>query len=223
MSDRESRSIFFAWIGSLFLGLLGAIAGGALAIIALVLKPVEVVKQLPNEPDRPKGQVYYVAGERDSVRGKMWSLKRRNLMQGRAGVVTFTEEELNAWLGSTLRTSTPRNPKDPQPNVVAEGLNFRVVEDRLQVGLPIKFNYVEPPIPVVAQAVGEVVPSDSRWYFKPQEVWIGSLPAHRIPGVIDAIVAKELDESWVPPAGLEAWQRVAEVSIQDRLISVRVE
>jgi hypothetical protein len=221
LAKRESRANLVSWISSLFFALLGAMVGGGLALLSLVAKPVEVLKKLPD--DAASREVFYLPGERDSTRGKLWSLKRRTLLQGQSGVVSLNEEELNGWFSTVARSDTPRDPKAPPPTWVFEGLNFRVTENMLQVGLPITFNGFSDPMKIIVQCRGQVVPGTGRWYYRPSEFWVGSLPVHRLPGAIDYLVARELDESWVPLEALEAWKRVAEVSVGDKVVQVRMQ
>ncbi|WP_404425770.1 hypothetical protein [Nibricoccus sp. IMCC34717] len=221
LAKRESRANLVSWISSLFFAAVGVSVGGGLALFSLVAKPVEVLKKLPD--DAASRGTFYVPGERDATRGKLWSLKRRTLLQGQSGVVSLSEEELNSWFASVARTDTPRDPKAPPPTWVLDGLNFRVTEGMLQVGLPITFNGLSEPMKIIVQSRGQVVPGAGRWYYRPTEFWVGSLPLHRLPGAIEYVVTRELDEAWVPAEALEAWKRVAEVSVGDKVVQVRMQ
>lgn len=210
-------------MGRLIIAAIGVAGGASLAVLSLAAKPVEVLKKAPTAEEIASGKVLYQAGERDGNRGRGWSAKRKAIFGGQPGVYTFTEEELNAWFSGALRTPPPANPKAPKPDVVGEGINFRVADGLVQLGLPVQLNYFAEPMRVIVQAKGVFSSVEGRWCFEPREIWIGSLPAHRLPGFVSYVMSRQLDETWVPADALAAWKRVGEMAIDDRAILVRVD
>ena len=82
---------------------LGLVAGVALAVVYLVFKPVEAVKETPKEP--VKGVVYHLPGRTDGAKARAWQAKVAAFNAG--GTVVATEEELNAWARSLAEGGAP--------------------------------------------------------------------------------------------------------------------
>src|SRR5215217_2054823 len=81
--------------------LLSVILGIVLAALHLVFKPVEIVKAGTEPPaEHDAGAVYFVEGAINSSKSRQWMRKRQMLADGAAVDVSFSEEELNAWMAS---------------------------------------------------------------------------------------------------------------------------
>src|SRR5882724_8414285 len=145
-------SLFEVTLGALLSVLLGAVV----AVLFLILKPVEVVKVLPKEDERVQGAVYFVEGSKDFGRGKQWMRKRQMMLDGTPGTISLTEDELNSWFSSDSAQKgakppaakpapkPPAKPGQPAAPAAAEEvpadlvtwseLNFRMHDGSLQVG-----------------------------------------------------------------------------------------
>ncbi len=223
---RPKRSSFWLWMQSLLAAALAMVLGAVLGGLTLVTKPVEVVRKAPNLAEWDPDQVFFQPGERDSNRGRLWSQKRRMLVQKVGGAVSFTEHELNQWLGG--RGTTPRiKPKPgeaapPMDTFTHDGWNFRVADGVLQVGLPGQLNLFSDPIPVVFQARGGFAKENERWVFAANEVWLGSLPLHRFPGMLEQFRLWQAEPSRWPEEVNEVWGRVASATVTDRTVELQM-
>jgi hypothetical protein len=103
MRNRKlERALYGPTIYEITLGLFLSIALGAgLAIVFLIFKPAEVVKEIPKADERVQGMTYYVAGSVDYAKGKQWMRKRQMLIDSTPGEVALTEDDLNVWFMSS--------------------------------------------------------------------------------------------------------------------------
>ena len=89
--------------GEVILGaILSVVLGGALGALALVLRPIAQVKELPKEP--VKGMVYLLEGSHDTAKSRQAAAKRKSFVGGQS--VTVTEDEINSFL-KPLPLATP--------------------------------------------------------------------------------------------------------------------
>jgi hypothetical protein len=224
-------SLFEVTLGAVLSILLGA----ALAALFLILKPVVVAPELPKEEERVAGAVYFLQGRTDATRGKQWQAKRQRLAEGTPGEVAFTEEELNAWLAADAPkpATAPKKaapapkpgakapePEVPEELVTAEPLNVRIRDGVFQVGLPASLNVVVTSLPVVVQARGGFEKSGESWSFRPSELYVGSLPLHRIPGVSEFAVRKFMRSGPFPE---DTWKSVADLKVEDKQLKITLQ
>ena len=81
--------------GEVILGaILSVVLGAVLGAVALVLRPVAQVKELPKE--QVKGMVYVLEGSRDSKKASQATAKRKAFVGGQS--VSVTEDEINSFL-----------------------------------------------------------------------------------------------------------------------------
>ena len=83
-----------SWAEVILGAALSAVLGGALGILALVFKPVSVVKDEPKE--RAAGVTYFVEGSRDTAKAKLAAAKRKAFAQGSSGTFSIIEDELRS-------------------------------------------------------------------------------------------------------------------------------
>lgn len=197
------------------------LAGGALALACLVLKPVKIIPPGAPPPAQAAapGDVVCVQGGRDRARGAPWPRKRAALLSAKPGVITLTEDELNAWFAASTHTRASRQ------------INFRIAGGLLQVSAPVT---VRPAasggITVTAQLRGgfeRVAPNPDTGMpavvmFAPVEAYIGSLPVHRIPGGVDALMEKLLSSQTLPGEAIEAWRKIESVTVGERELCVTI-
>ena len=191
--------------------LLSVLAGALLGALFLVFKPVEMAKELPAEPEF--GTVYYVEGSANGTRGRQYMRKRQLFLEGGSSdVISLTEDELNAWIASSRA-----NPDAQSASGILrpQSINFRVRGDQMQIGLPCNLTLLGLNRRIVVQARGDFARSGERFVFSPEEMYLGSLPTHRVPGLTSLVSRGLLAAQDVPPETSAAWQRLERVSIEN--------
>jgi len=195
--------------------LLSLVLGVLLAALHLVFKPVEVVKKAEEAVEVKN--VYFVEGAVNSSKSRQWTRKRQMLTEGAAVDVVFNEEELNAWMA----TATPK-PAAPAPGatlaqpamIQPERINFRIQEGVLQVGLLGKLSALGYERELVVQTRGAFAPGAEGFVFVPAEFYVGSLPAHAIPGLTDFLI-KRLGGAQELPEDIKAtWKKLTLVAVE---------
>lgn len=163
---------------SLFLGVL-------LAVVALVFKPVEVVKSQPKEPIQ--GTIYYVPGETGRAGAKTWATKGAAMVAGEAGTYLLSEADLNGW--ASARFEQAAAPEGTPLALVAGVPNFRLNGDELQAGAQNKLVWMGGELPLVLQVAGGFEQSGTGgWAFVPKSGYLGSFPLHKAPGAMAAVL-----------------------------------
>jgi hypothetical protein len=228
---------------------LGAILGLILGVLAagvyLVFKPVETVKQMPKEISR--STVYFLPGSDSSTKGKTWSAKYKQFIAGAAFQVS--EDELNAW--ATAGGAPPPPPKPaakpaekgkppakpaeaPKAEEKAEAApatgflipstpNFRVVGDKLQIGMKCTLNYFGLTHDVVLLATGDFRKSGDQVVFVPTTVHFGSCPLHMLPAASNALAGYLLSKQKFTDEMRLAWTKLTAVTIEGGLVKFAVE
>jgi hypothetical protein len=209
--------------------ILGLLLGVVVAGVYLVFKPVETVKQMPKEISR--STVYYMTGSDSSTKGKTWSAKYKQFVAGKA--VQFSEDELNAWsaAGGTAPKSAKaaEAPKADDKAAPAAGFitpaapNFRVVGDKLQIGLKCTLNYFGLTYEVVVQATSDFRKSGDQVVFVPATVHFGSCPLHMLPAAAGALVNYLQSKQKFSDEMSLAWTKLTAVTIEGGLLKLAVE
>lgn len=230
-------SLFEVTIGAWLSVILGAFLGFAF----LVLKPAIVVKELPKEEDRVQDAIYFKEGTTDAVRGRQWMKKRQLLLDGTPGEITFSEEELNAWLSSGApkkekkpapRPVTPAKPGSPPPApetpipselLTLDAPNVRIRDSVFQIGFPGSLNLVTFSLPVIVQAQGDFEKMDEVWVFKPTSLYMGSMPLHRIPGLTDLLVKRITTSVLAQEDTASIWKKISQVVVDGRVLRVTLQ
>jgi hypothetical protein len=159
--------------------LLSLILGIFLGLLHLTMKPVLVVKALP--ADTIRGQVYFIEGTNSSGKSRQWTRKRQMLAEGGPIDIVFNQDELNAWISSVLPNMVAR-PGAPQESISMTTPNFRIHDDKLQFGVALKISFFGVEIPTAVQVRGHFVQSENGPQYIAEELFLGSLPFHKIPG-----------------------------------------
>ena len=183
--------------------------GMVLAGLYLVLKPVSVVDKLPAADKREDGMVYYVQGEKGSGESGQLLRKQQLFLEGRS--VILTEAELNTWMASS--NSAPKKPTDPKAPAANE-LNFHLDRGVLQIGLPYTLDLLGLGGAVIIQMQGAFAKEGDEFVYEPSTIYIGSLPAQRIPILLTLLKRKLYSAQELPEDLAAAWKKLANVSIE---------
>ena len=197
--------------------LLSALLGAFLALLYLAWKPTETVTQLPEQPEART--VYYQPGTANAGKGRQYLRKRQMLLEGGASeVLTLSEDELNAWIASSRANPNAGTGSDGGI-FTPQTINFRIRDGQLQLGLPGELNLFGMKRAVVVQARGGFEKDGDRFVFAPDELYLGSLAAHRVPGLSRFIMGSMLSGQTVPEELRTAWKRLERVEVQgDQLV-----
>lgn len=229
-------SLFEVTLGAALSVLLGAVG----AVAYLVFKPVETVKALPKEEERIAGQVYFIEGSKETGKAKQWRTKRKQLAEGVPGEISFIEDELNAWFAPDVVAApkpakpAPGKPGAPvveEPVVIPDELvtfshpSFRIADNAMEVSGSVVFNplaMVTLNVPVIVQASGGFEKQGDQFVYVPKTLMVGSLALHRVPGATDYLIKKAMETQALPEAGLAAWKKVENVTVDGRVLKVVV-
>jgi hypothetical protein len=209
--------------------LLGFIVGVVAACLYLVfLKPVQQVKEMPKADKIVAGVVYYLPGAENAGKGRNWSGKQRTLIAG--GEAILLEEELNAWSASLAASPPPAKnqpaakPAEAAPSpgfLTASAPNFRIVGDKLQVGFKCTLNVFGLfSQEVIVLAVGDFAKNGDALAFRPQTLYLGSCPLHKLPATSAPVVARVLASQKVSDEIRTMWAKVTSISIGDGRLKI---
>ena len=221
--NKVDRALYGPSLTEVILGATLSVAFGAvLGVALLVLKPVEVVKEIPK--NAPADAVYYVAGPRGASNTATLQAKRKLLVAGNS--VTVTQEELNALANAERPSMSVRPPKPAAPGAPAPAPapsdtftsgtpNLRIYNGELQVALPVKISLAGFDSDVTVQTRGTFAKHDTGFVYEPSKVLIGSCPVGRIPGMTGWVVGKFLLSKPFPADLVTAWEKLSNVEIID--------
>ena len=205
--------------------------GVVLASIYLVFKPVEAVKELPKDP--VLGGVYFIQGSTDTGKARQWQRKRQMLSEGGTAEISFSEEELNAWIASVVPQNAPKpkvapaakpDPKAPAtaevngPLVVMDRPNFRIHDNALQVGVPMTVNVLGLTLPVIFQTRGHFSKGPNGYVFEADELFVGSLPTQCVPRLKEWIVQRVTSAQEIPEDLRTAWSKLSLVAVEGNVL-----
>jgi hypothetical protein len=191
--------------------LLSLTLGVVLAALHLVFKPVEVVTKPADATE--VGVVYLVEGASSSSKARQWTRKRQMLSDGGPVEVVLVEEELNAWIAGAGPKPAGATP-DKAAIIAPERINFRIQESLLQVGVVGKLTAFGIEHEMVVQTRGAFAPGQDGFVFEPKELFIGSLPAHMVPG-LSGFFLKRLAASQELPEDIQAmWKKLTLVAVE---------
>lgn len=199
--------------------LLSLMLGVSLAALYLIFKPVEIVAKPPEAP--APGQVYFVEGAANGGKARQWTRKRQILAEGAPADLTFSEEELNAWISS----ATPQKNSKAEAEALAaanffvpERVNFRIQQGVLQMGLVGKFSIFGFEPPLVIQTRGTFEQGASGFSFSAKELYIGSLPTHVVPNLTPWLMNRVFAAQQVPEDLKASWQKLRLVAIEGNVL-----
>ena len=200
--------------------ILGLIAGVLVACVYLVFKPVPTVRELPK--DHPRGMVYYIPGANGNSRGAGWFAKQKLFLSGKT--VQLVEDELNGWVAGTVKLDAPPAPAANSKAPAAAGAsnaiftpskpNFKIADDKLQIGTTCTLNWYGMMTDVVLQSKGTFTKDGDHFVYKPETLYLGSCPLHLLPGVSNLLMSHVLAAGKVPDEFRDAWYKLNDVEIR---------
>jgi hypothetical protein len=241
MKDKKlERALYGPGLFEVTLGAVLSIALGAVAGVAYLLyKPVETVKTLPKEAERIPGQIYFVEGSKETGKAKQWRTKRKQLAESVPGEIAFIEDELNAWFAPEAPAAKPAAkpvpgapPEPPAEVPIPDELvtwshpSFRIADNAVQVSGTATFNplhMLSLNVPLIVQASGGFEKVGDEFVYAPKTLFVGSLPVHRIPGATRYLMERARASQALPEQGMEAWKKVASVTVDGRVLKVTIQ
>jgi hypothetical protein len=218
-----------SWTEVILGAVLSFALGITLAIVFLILKPVAVVKELPKEDKIVRNMEYFIQGSRDSAKGKGVDAKIKQLTEGKS--VTLTEDELNSLFGGKATAPAPA-PKAPAKAVAKAGEppamtatsapNFRIVGDKLQIGLPTTIDMLGINQSLVVVATGSFSNNGGKVSYDISDFRVGSLPASRLPYIQGAVTKKILTAQNFPEELTNIWGKLASITIEGNALKLNM-
>ncbi|HVZ63051.1 MAG TPA: hypothetical protein VG936_00575 [Lacunisphaera sp.] len=248
MADKKlEKALYGPSVTEVALGaVLGLICGVLVACLYLVFKPVQQVKVLPKEPSR--SVVYYIPGSESTAKSRTWQAKQKQLIAGTN--VTVVEDELNAWAASLAVPPAPKAatpppkgkdkakpgekpkeeaPKDdaakppPEGFVIPGTLNFKIVDNEVQVGLKCTLNWYGMTYDTTVLAMGTFVQSGDSFVFKPGKLYLGSCPLHLLPAIPGLLVSSITSKVKVPDDLRIALTKLKSVTVEKGAMTLAVQ
>ncbi len=198
-----------SWTEVILGAILSTLLGVALAAVFLVLKPVETVRELPEEPEA--NVAYFLEGTRDANRARQATAKQRTFLEG--GTVVLNEDELNVL--ASPATPPKKAEAVPEQMLTAGSPNFRVRESVMQIGVPVRVSVAGIDRRVIVQARGGFEKRGEVFVFSPDELYFGSCPMHRVPVVAGWVMNKFVSGASLPEELAAAWRNVSDVKVED--------
>jgi hypothetical protein len=207
------------FIGLMLGVILSLILGISLAVVHLVLQPLEVVKVLPKE--QIEGVRYYVEGPTSA--GRAWKRKLDVLIDGESGWFSMTEADLNAWSADSFKTEKyDENARAASFMLISSPPNFRIVGGELQMGLVNEINYYGESIPLVLQVRGRFVREGQEWRYEPSEAYFGGFSLLKIPLLYELLRAR-LSTDFVLPVEIKTLlTRASEFTLTENSLRARM-
>ena len=244
VSSKIERAKYGPGMFEVFFGvLLSLLLGAVVAVVYLALQPVQV--GAPDPKVEPVGPVTYIQGTKDGDRGKQWLRKKQLFTEGTS--VEVNEDELNAWItaGTTpeppkaadAKKPTPAAPAKPAappapPAPAAPALyggflqlgtpNFRIANGVLQIGseCELDLDMIGVKRPIILQASGRIVKNEGKWVFVPDQLYAGSCPIHKLPGVATFVFDRLFANDKVPEDIAAAWKKLTRVAIEGNSLTL---
>jgi hypothetical protein len=217
-----------SWTEVIFGAILSFALGIVLAIVFLILKPVAVVREMPKEDKIVRNMFYFIQGSKDSSKGKGIDAKLKDLAAGKS--VTVTEDELNSLFAG--KATPPPAPKagakgpakaDQPPSMpAASGPNFRIVDGKLQIGLPTTIDLLGINQSLVVVATGHFGNEGGKVSYEIDDFRVGSLPASRLPYIQGAVVNKVLAAQNFPEELTGIWNKLASITIEENTLKLNM-
>ena len=239
-NDKINKALYGPSMLEVVLGaLLGLLVGVVAASVYLVFKPVQLVKEMPKEPSR--SMVYFLPGSESNAKSKGWQAKQKQFLAGAR--IQLVEDELNAWVASLASPPSapaakpakpadkpkpgvkPDEPKGPVPDgfVIPAKPNYRIIGDKLQIGVKCTLNWYGLMTDVTVQATGGFRKDGDHFVFAPDTVYLGSCPLHMLPWASPPLVAHIIANEKVPDEISAAWAKLNQVTIEGGTLKLAVQ
>ncbi|MEO6993389.1 MAG: hypothetical protein ABI273_07155 [Lacunisphaera sp.] len=223
MAHKIEKALYGPSLTEVVLGaILGLLAGVLVACVYLVFKPVLTVRELPK--DQPRGMVYYIPGANGNSRGSGWFAKQKLFLAGKS--VQLVADELNGWVEGTVKLDAPpaaaptTNAKTPAPAGASNAIftpskpNFKIANDKLQIGMMCTLNWYGMMTNVVLQSTGTFTKDGDHYVYKPDTLYLGSCPLHLLPGVAGFLMSHIISTGKVPDEFRDAWYKLNDVEVR---------
>ena len=219
-----------SWTEVILGAALSVVLGGALGAVALVFKPVVVVKDTPKEP--APGVTYFIEGTRDSNKAKQAAAKRKAFAQGTSGTFSVLEDDLNSLAGPATPAAAPvAKPKPgdkaapaaaapPAEMFTAGTPNFRIRAGVVQIGFPVTISALGTETKVIVQASGTFAKQGDAFAFEPTSLLVGSCPVQRLPYASSYVTKKFLASQKVAEDIAAAWPKVVGVAVDGNTLKL---
>jgi len=217
MNKKVMRAMYGPSLLEVVLGAILSLAVGVvLAALYLILKPVKAVNELPPPDKQVQDMVYYVQGAKSY--GQNQVLRKRQLfVEGSS--IELTEDELNAWMGANSPPPPKKPASDNTVSLTAE-LNFRIRDGMMQIGLPCTLNMLGMTESVIIQMKGGFRKEGDTFVYEPSELYIGSLPAQRLPVLPVLLLKKIYAAEQLPDDLVAAWKKLENVTIEGNTLKL---
>lgn len=218
----------------LVLGLLAALGGAILGFMSLVTQPVTELRSAPEELD--PASVYYIKGPNSN--SSRWRTVRAEIFKGSAGKLEVSDGDLNSWASAMFTPSqlkpvaavdgesTPSAPSLFGLKMSVSGVNFRIVDDELQMAAYLEFPSLAPGKRIAYQALGSFQTGSKGPRFKARKITLGRASLSSVP-VVGGIVNRRLVSQFeVAPewgALAEVWADVAAIDISEGVATFTIE
>jgi hypothetical protein len=228
MSNKTGRAMQGpSWIEVILGAVLSLGLGAVLGLALLVLRPATAVKEAPKEPQ--KNVVYYIEGSKDASKARQALEKRKAFVAGQS--VSVGEEEINTLIapvappaGQPGKGKDGKEAKDAKAAPPADGTfavgtpNVRIRDGRVQVGVPVTVSLID--LQLLAVARGGLANEGGTFVFQPDELYLGSLPLHRLP-VLPGLVRGLMAESYPIPEDIRtAWGKLKEATVAGNAVKL---
>jgi hypothetical protein len=220
----RSPTWFEVLLGAALSVALGIVLGG----IYLATRPVKVVGDIPK--DAAPTAVYYIQGVKGYYATSPVEAKKKAFLEGES--VTFDESELNVLAGGPAKPPPPPTPKNtlvqpPPPPPIKEydiaPLNVRIHDGKIQFAEVYTLNEYGFSGSIVVQARGGITKNGDTFEFEPDVFYVGCCPLQRIPVVRSLLLNKLLFVNPFPPDLVEAWSKVADVTLEGSKLRLKIQ
>lgn len=234
-----------SWFEVIFGAMLSVALGAVLGVALLAFGPVTVVKELPATEERVAGATYFVQGSRDTNKARSAADRRKSFLEGQS--VSVTEDELNVLAGPPVafaapkpvapKAGTPPAQKAPAPapppapakpgdkgdeEMLTLGTpNFRLHEEKFQIGVPVTVNALGLGKKIVVQADGTFVKRGELFAYASTEIFVGACPVHRVPYLADFAREKLLAQK-IPDEVAASWAKLASVKVEGKTLRLKM-
>ncbi|MDB6114702.1 MAG: hypothetical protein JWQ83_247 [Lacunisphaera sp.] len=237
-SKKLEKALYGPSITEVALGaILGLLVGVLAAVVFLVFKPVKQLPAMPKTEEVQRSMVYYVPGTNNSAKTKGWQAKQKQFLAGTS--ISVVEDELNAWVagGGVGAPSAPAVAKPPakkpadKPKADDKGSaksdapalegfvipgtpNFRIVGDKLQIGMKCTLNWYGLAYETTVVTTGTFKKSGDSVVFSPETVYLGSCPLHLLPAAGGQLITTLISKQKVSDELRTAWTKLTGVTIE---------
>jgi hypothetical protein len=109
-------------------------------------------------------------------------------------------------------------PAAPEGFIIPSVPNFRVVDDKLQIGMKCTLNWFGLTYDVVLIATGGFTKSGDQVVFSPSTLYLGSCPLHLLPAASGALTNYILGKQKVSDETRVAWTKLTGVTVEGGLV-----